>query len=188
MNQTEEFIRRLESLQEGERSRLRRLAGMPLDETVPGFDLFTGLWWPLRERNPRAPERRSAWLIAKLYGAFPVPHVRGESAELAPLLGRRERAIPDRDDRKRFRQRFDALLQAALSSLEPHLCWALSSIREAVGQKQAQGVDWVRLLDDLRLWVRGPDRQDEDLERRKRDVRDIWADVYLKAVGQPKGS
>jgi len=38
MSATAEYIERLEALKEGERSRLRRLAGMPLDETLAGFD------------------------------------------------------------------------------------------------------------------------------------------------------
>ena len=185
MSQTEQFMRKLEGLEEGERSRLRRLAGQPLDETVPGFDLFTGLWWPLR-RSPRAPERRTAWLVAKLYGAFPLPHVGGEQAELALLLGRRERAMRKEADGKRFRDRFDALLQAPLCGLEAHLRWALSAMRGAVAQKQAEGVDWVRLLDDLRLWARGPDRQDQDRKRRQCDIRDIWAQDYLNAVQRPE--
>jgi hypothetical protein len=184
MSQTEHFIRRLEALKEGERSRLRRVAGKPLDETLQGFDLFTGLWWPLREKSPKAPERRSAWLVAKLYGAFPVPQVRHEHAQLARVLGRRERALRNRDDRERFRQHFDALVQSPLSSLEPHLRWALSVVREAAGRKQEAGIDWIRLLDDLRLWARGPDKQDKDWNRRERDIRDIWAEEYLKTVNQ----
>jgi hypothetical protein len=70
MTPTEQFIHKLEELQEGERSRLRRLAGQALDETLPGFDLFTGLWWPLRKDNPRAPERGSAWLVSCLRNTF----------------------------------------------------------------------------------------------------------------------
>jgi hypothetical protein len=49
MSQTAEYVRRLSNLQEGQRSQLRRVAGQPLDATLQGFDLFTGLWWPLRE-------------------------------------------------------------------------------------------------------------------------------------------
>jgi len=186
---SETFIRRLEALNEGERSRLRRLAGKPLDQTLPGFDLFTGLWWPLlREKSPCAPERGIAWLVAKLYGAFPVLHVRGGRAQLVRVLGSCERALRNEFDRDRFRRRFDALLQSPLSGLEPHLHWALSTVRRAVAQRRVEGVDWVRLLDDLRLWVRGPDRQDEDLERRHRDIRDIWAEEYLNATPQPQGA
>ncbi len=187
MTQTEKFIRVLESVKEGDRSRLCRLAGKPLDETLQAFDLFTGLWWPLREKSPRAPERGSAWLVAKLHSAFPVPHVRLEKAELARVLGRSERGLRNEFDRKRFRRRFDALLQSPYSGLEPHLRWALSIVRSGLGQKQIQGVDWVRLLDDLRLWVIGPDKQDEDPLRRKKDVRDVWAKHYLNPFVDMKG-
>lgn len=188
MTLTEQFIGRLEALKEGELAQLRRLAGKPLDETLQGFDLFTGLWWPLRQSSPRAPERRSAWLVAKLYGDFPLPLQLDEQAEVAKVLGRRERALRDEFDNKRFRRRFDALLQSPLSELEPHLKWALSVIHETVAKRHIQGVDWVRLLDDLRLWVRGPDKHDRDHRRCKRDIRDIWAEDYLNAAHQSERS
>jgi len=184
MTRTEEFIGRLQALKEGDRSRLRKLAGKPLDESVQGFDLFTGLWWPLRRNSPRAPERRSAWLVAILYGAFPLPDVRHEENQLARLLGGREKAMANDFDRERFRLRFDVLLQLQLSRLEPHLGWALSVIHKAVGQNHVNGLDWVRLLDDLRLWVTGVDSQDRDQKRSERDIRDIWAEDYLNAVHQ----
>jgi CRISPR type I-E-associated protein CasB/Cse2 len=186
MSQTDQFIAGLEMLKEGERSLLRRLAGKPLDEALQGFDLFTGLWWSLREQSPRAPERRSAWLVAKLYGAFPIPHVSDDRTELASALGHRERALSNEFDRKRFRRRFDALLQSPLATLEPHLHCALASIKDSVSQHKAEGLDWARLLDDLRLWGRGPDKQDQNRARRTRDVRDVWAETYLKAFTLPK--
>jgi len=182
MNQTERFITRLEGLKQGERSRLRRLTGRPLDETLQGFDLFTGLWWPLRQKNQAAPRREVAWLIAKLYGACPVPHVRpdgGKGAPLAQVLGRSE---PREPHLKAFRRRFDALLQSPLSGLEPHLRWALSVVAHAVKRDRGRGLDWVQLLDDLSVWDRG------DEHRRERDVRDIWAEQYLNAVNNPKGA
>jgi len=185
MSQTPEFIARLTSdrlFGPGERARLRALAGRGLDADVPGFDIFTGLWWPLRQKSPRAPERATAWMVAKLFGAFPIPPDRHERAELARVLGQWERSLRNEFDRKRFRSRFDALLQSPLSALEPHLRWALSVVRKAVGQKQINGLDWVRLLDDLRLWIRGPDKQDENPDRRERDVRDVWAGQYLNVT------
>ena len=185
MTQTEMFILRLESLKHGDLSLLRQLAGKRLDEKLEGFDLFTGLWWPLREKSPRAPERPSAWLVTKLYGAFPLPHARHAQAQLAKVLGRRHRALANDFDRERFHRRFDALLQSPLSDLEPHLRWALTAIRETLSQKKVEGLDWVRLLDDLRLWGKGPDKQDEDRNRRMLDVRDVWSAEYLNAIHQP---
>ncbi len=169
----EQFIKQLEALQEGERSRLRRLAGQPLDQTLPGFDLFTGLWWPLRAKNQRAPRRETAWLVAKLFGAFPIPPVRDQDAHLPTILGRREPLAREKSEHKRYRDRFDALLESPLASLEPHLRWSLTVVADAVKNKRAPGLDWAALLDDLSIW----DRSDE--HRRKRDIRDIWAEQYL---------
>ncbi|MBI2889988.1 MAG: type I-E CRISPR-associated protein Cse2/CasB [Nitrospirae bacterium] len=185
MSQTVAYIKRLEDLQEGERSRLRRLAGNPLNATLPGFDLFTGLWWPLRAKNQAAPRRETSWLVAKLYGAFPVPHVRPEQGvgpSLAAVLGlcepRDERAGP------RFRSRFDGLICAPLSALEPHLRWALGEVARAVAGRlphvrDVAGIDWAQLLDDLSIWDRA------DAHHPRRDIRDLWAEEYLKAVRQP---
>lgn len=174
MSLTEAFISRLEDLKPGDRARLRQLAGKPLDHTLEGFDLFTGLWWPLRQKSPRAPERRSAWLIAKLYGAFRLRNVPGERTRLPRVLGRAEPPWkpPDGRDQRRFRRRFDALLLSPLSRLEPHVRWALSAVRKAVGQDRERGIDWIRLLDDLRWWDRGA-------EEEAKDVREEWAEKYL---------
>lgn len=174
MSQTAEFIRRLEDVKEGQRSLLRRLAGCPLDETLPGFDLFTGLWWPLRQNSPVAPRRETSWLAAKLYGAFPIPNVQGQT--LASVLG----SLEPRDDKPRhgrphFR-RFDALLCSSLAGIEPHLRWAMNLVANAVVAKRASGLDWAQLLDDLSIWDRADDH------RRNRDVRDIWAEQYLNST------
>jgi CRISPR type I-E-associated protein CasB/Cse2 len=77
---------------------------------------------------------------------------------------------------RRFRRRFDAILQAPLPALEPHLRWALSAIADGVERGTVSGMDWVQLLHDLSIWDRGEEH------RRERDVRDIWAKDYLDAV------
>lgn len=177
MSQTVRFIKRLENLKEGERSRLRRLAGQPLDGTLQGFDLFTGLWWPLRHESPVTPRRETSWLVAKLYGAFPIPNAHGRS--FAHLLGQLEPR--DEHGQRRYRARFDALLCSALPGVEPHLRWALNMIAGAVLEK-AKGLDWAQLLDDLSIWDRG------EAHRHKRDVRDIWAEQYLNEVYRPQGA
>lgn len=187
MTPTEKFIKLLAGdwrLSSGERAsgpggraRLRALAGRGLDESTPGFDLFTGLWWPLREKNQAAPRREVAWLVAKLYAAHPVPHVRpegGDESTLAAVLGRSEPR--DESAGKRFRARFDALLQTPLGGLEPRLRWALSVAREAARGERVAGLDWVRLTDDLSIWDRG------EAHRLRRDVRDAWAEQYLDSA------
>lgn len=175
MSQTAEYIKRLSELQDGERSCLRRLAGKPLDATLQGFDLFTGLWWPLRQKSPAAPRREPSWLVAKLYCSFSIPHIQG-GEELPSVLGRCEPYDPpDFKARKRFRDRFDALLCSSLLSLEMHLRWALGEVDKA----GVKGIDWTQLLDDLSIWDRGEEH------RRRRDVRDIWAEKYLQSIKQP---
>jgi hypothetical protein len=181
MSLTNEFINKLSTLRESDRSLLRGLAGQPLDETLQGFDLFTGLWWPLRQKNPSAPRREPAWLIAKLFWLFQIPNVRPESDDdssfsLPHVLGRLEPF--DERDRGRFRTRFDAILCSSLSSLEPLLQWALREVAFSVsGRSQGERrIDWARLLDDLSIWNRGK------VHRRRRDIRDIWAEIYLNAT------
>jgi CRISPR type I-E-associated protein CasB/Cse2 len=187
MSMANTFIQRLEDLKEGDRSRLRRLAGQPLDATLQGFDLFTGLWWPLRQASPATPRREQSWLIAKLYGAFgsSVPHVRPESGsgpQFSAVLGLCEpKDLPEFKARDRFRRRFDAILRANLSGIEAPLCWALDEIARAVAARNPRaggvhGIDWAQLLDDLSIWERGEEH------RRNRDVRDIWAEQYLKTA------
>lgn len=182
MSQTVEYIRRLDAMKEGERSLLRSVGGQPLDARLDGFDLFTGLWWPLRQASPVAPRRETSWLVAKLFGASRVPHVRpdaGIGPTLPAVLGvcepRHEHNGP------RFRTRFDALLCSPLPALEPHLLWALCEVAKAVQGRIAHargitGIDWARLLDDLSIWDRG------EGYRIGRDVRDIWAEDYLNAA------
>jgi len=186
VSQAVTYIKRLEDLKEGERSRLRRLAGMPLDATLPGFDLFTGLWWPLRAKNQATPRRETSWLVAKLYASFRIPHTRPDSMPgpmLPAVLGICEPY--DEYARPRFRARFDALLCSPLPVLEPHLQWALSEVARAVAgrvphAKGVTGIDWAQLLDDLSIW----DRTDQ--HRRKRDIRDIWVEAYLNSTDHTK--
>jgi hypothetical protein len=204
MNPTIAFIKRLEALKEGERSCLRRLAGQPLDRTLQGFDLFTGLWWPLRATNERTPRRELSWLVAKLFGASSVPHVPPESGlgpSLPRVLGRCEPSEPpDYKARDRFRRRFDALICSTLSDIEPRLNWALDEVGRAVAgstphAKGVTGIDWALLLDDLSLWDR-EFNPDDSWQRGRlnahewlvhchethRTAQDLWACEYLYAT------
>jgi len=195
MSLTEDFIRKLGDLKDGERSLLRRHLGKPLHASLPGFDLFTGLWWPLREKSQNAPSRETSWLAAKLFCARPIPHKRRKGKEdtefrLATLLGCLEpRQSTNENGHKRFRDRFDALLCASLAEIEPHLDCALGEIRRAVDQGKVSGLDWAQLLDDLWEWERFEKRwlNEDDREAEVRDIRDEWAKQYLDAA-QPLGA
>ncbi len=140
MSSTPLFIARLSQLKPGELGLLRTHAAQRLDESIEGFDLFTGLWWPLRQQRADAPRREVAWLIAKLYAAVPLPHQAGKT--LARQLARCQPS--DAKARARYQQRFDRLLQLPLSDIEPALRWALGHIAAI-----HPGLDWVQLTDDL---------------------------------------
>ena len=145
MNPTEQFIDTLTQLKTGELGLLRTHAGQRIDESVEGFDLFSGLWWPLRQRNERAPHRAVAWLIANLYACCPVPHASGEAfARQLALCQPSEQGA-----RERFRQRFDGMLLLPLRSIEP-------ALQQAIGLIGGQGkhLDWAMLTDDLSIWER----------------------------------
>lgn len=145
MTPTEQFIRTLESLKPGDLGHLRKQAGLPLDESVDSFDLFAGLWWPLRQKSRKAPRREVAWLIAKLYAFCPMAQADGMT--LASQLGRLR--FEYEQSGNRHQQRFDELLLLPLGHIEPALQRALALI--APNEK---GLDWVRLTNQLSFWER----------------------------------
>jgi len=141
---TEQYITVLSNLKSGELGLLTLVAGQGLDETVDGFDLFTGLWWPLRAKSAGAPRREVAWLIAKLYAFRPIENAPGEM--LACQLGR---CHDKNTEKERFAQRFDRILVLPLDKIEPAMRWAL----DLIASKNMK-LDWVRLTDDLSIWER----------------------------------
>jgi len=146
MSPTEQYIEALSNLKSGDLGLLRTHAGQGLDQSVEGFDLFAGLWWPLRDKNHRAPRRQVAWLIAKLYACCPIEHADGQ------VLGRQLRQcwlhVPA-DKRERFRALVDQLLVSSLAEIEPAIRWALMEISD-----RELKLDWVKLTDDLSIWER----------------------------------
>jgi CRISPR type I-E-associated protein CasB/Cse2 len=145
MNATEQYVNVLTQLKDGDLALLRMHIGQGLDETVHGFDLFAGLWWPLRARSSRAPRREVAWLIAKLYAFRQVAHSSGD--KLARQL---RRCRPNTDPGKAgFEKRFDRMVTLPIGLVEPSLQWAIDQL-DATGKK----LDWVKLTDDLSIWER----------------------------------
>jgi CRISPR type I-E-associated protein CasB/Cse2 len=139
------YIKTLERLKAGDLGLLRTHAGQGLDESVDGFDLFAGIWWPLRQKNERAPRREVAWLVAKLYAFCPMPHSPGDT-----LAHRLRQCQPNKDPAKeRFGQMFDRMLILPLDRIEPSLRWAL-----AIVATNSRKLDWVKLTDDLSQWER----------------------------------
>ncbi|MDA8105803.1 MAG: type I-E CRISPR-associated protein Cse2/CasB [Nitrospiraceae bacterium] len=145
MTPTEQYIEILGKLKAGDLGLLRTHAGQGLDESVDGFDLFAGLWWPLRQNNEWAPRREAAWLIAKLFAFCPISYSHGET--FASRLGL---CKPDNfRDMKRFQQRFDRMLSLPIRRIEPELRWSLDLVA-----KRSYKLDWVKLTDDLSFWER----------------------------------
>lgn len=140
MTPTEQYIQGLARLKSGELGLLRTHVGQSLDETVDGFDLFTGLWWPLRSKSAGAPRREIAWLIAKLYALYPIEHSPGQT-----LASQLRRCQPrEQKARGRFQQKFDEMLSLPLDNIEPAMRWAIDLL-DSKGLK----LDWVKLTDDL---------------------------------------
>jgi CRISPR type I-E-associated protein CasB/Cse2 len=160
MNSTERYIAILTDLNPGDLGLLREHSGRDIDESVDGFDLFAGLWWPLRQKNERAPRREVAWLIAKLYAFSPIPPLAGET-----FARQMVRCQPHGNlARKRFQQRFDRLLLLPVDRLEYALQWALSQIAN-----NHLKLDWVKLTNDLSQW--GNER-----------TRLAWSEQYIDII------
>jgi len=145
LNATERYVDVLTGLNAGDLGLLRTYAGKGLDESLHGFDLFAGIWWPLRQQNQHAPRREVAWLAAKLYAFRPIPHSRGDT--LARQL--RQCCPSEERDRDSYHQRFDQLLGLPLGEIEYSIQWALDRIGSS-----SLPLDWVQLIDDLSLWER----------------------------------
>jgi len=158
MTPTEQYIHILENtVKKGELSLLRSSADQELDHTLTGFDLFTGLWWPLRQKSQRAPRRQVAWMIAKLYACYPIAH--SSEDETKTLARQLALLCPPKDEK--FRYRFDTLLILPLHNIEPALRWALALL-----YSNHMSLNWVKLTDDLSIWER-------------ESVRLRWAEEFL---------
>lgn len=162
MTATADFVATLESLKVGDLGLLRAHSGRGLDESVTCFDLFAGLWWPLRQKSERAPRRDVAWLIAKLYAVCPGPNA--PASFLAAQLGRHRPR--DLREQERFDRKFDLILLSPVKAIEPALRWGLAEVAT-----QDTGIDWVSLTDDLSRW-----------ERESTRLR--WAEEYLRNSGR----
>lgn len=183
MTETDRFINKLMNLRDADLSRLRRFIQIPLNESVEGFDLFTGLWWPLRARSPAAPRKEASFLIAGLFASFAIPHNKNQEGRAGPSLAQALAQCEPWDSlaRDRYRRRFDLLLRTALSELTPDLVWALSCVEGALMERRLAGLDWVSLLDDISIWDKG------SLHRRRQDIKDIWAEQYIEIIRQRRG-
>ena len=117
-------------------------------------------------------------MVAKLYAACSIPHVRpdgGEGPTLAQDLGRCEPQshIFNRGSAALMTCAFHATVRAG-AALRRGL--SVCATRMTGRPPGIKGIDWVQLTDDLSIWDRGEEH------RRDRDVRDIWAEQYLECT------
>jgi CRISPR type I-E-associated protein CasB/Cse2 len=154
---SEDYIANLSRLKPGELALLRSHLGQSLGTSVAAFDLFTGVWWPLRQKSQHAPQREIAWLIAKLFAFAPIQHEKGRhlasQLRLCQPLGT---TAP-----QRFQARFDRLLMTPIEEVESPLVWALKVVASS-----RMTLDWVALTDDLSTWE-------------ERSTRMQWAKQFL---------
>jgi CRISPR type I-E-associated protein CasB/Cse2 len=161
------FIQSLANLEEGDLGLLRTHRGCLLDESLPGFDLFTGLWWPLRQKSPAAPRRKIAWLVAKLYSEFRLEQQEG--ATLPAVFGDICRGFDPKREFPRMLARFDRLLTTEVADLEQPLSQVLALIKK----HHRISLDWVALTDDLSFWERESKREQ-------------WVNQFTKAYRSKK--
>ena len=159
---TVDFIASLENLKEGDLGILRKLRGARLDEKLPGFDLFSALWWPLRQKNQRAPKREVAWLIAKLFAEFRFEQ--REGATLPILMGGICRKLEPKKELPRVLARFDQLASLDIMQMEEPLSVIMGILRK----HEQVCLDWVGLTDVLSFWEQEP-------------VKREWSDSFIKA-------
>jgi hypothetical protein len=179
MSQTRDYLKRLARLDTGELTVLRSLAGRPLSDRLHGFDLFTGMWWPLRQRSPRTPRREPSWVVAKLWATYGRQLPFADASDVHPpgvaaLLG----SIQPRDENERgpFRHRVQGMLACNVRGVERPLRWALDSIAAV---HHGRPLDWVGLLTDLSKW------DEPGTEFAASDIRIRWAREYLAATRHP---
>ncbi len=144
-----EFTRRLAEQKEGILSLLRGKSGAEIDRDPVAFDLFTGLWWPIRQAHKDAPRRHIAWLACKLYGWVPLEDSTG--CHLPDQLARAARRAGSEQARDSIIDRFDLLLNTPQERLEPELQWALAVVRDYLDRP---ALDWGKLIDHLSVWKR----------------------------------
>lgn len=164
MTPTEQFIQTLAGMKSGEKTRFRLSVGARPDQNAEAFDLFTGIWWPLRQQFQNAPKREIAWIVCGLFSLYNIPHVGGQTLPI--VLSSLE---PGSDERKRrYRQKLDDIFNSSVKSIPDLFPWAL---HEVYVNKRA--IDWAQLTDDLSIWDSG------DSHRRKSEIKRIWLKQYV---------
>ncbi len=144
-------------LKGGHLARLRALAMKKLSADVSAYDLFTGLYWPIRGRSPRAPRRNDAWILAKLYAKFPWVPSADNVHTLPEHLSRLCLTLPTASLARRFDRLFvmrgkdiELALQQLLALTRKPL--QASAVTHPLLPGKFPPLNWSRLLHEMRDW------------------------------------
>lgn len=150
------FIHRLEALDPGDRARLKRCAGVGLNEARG----VTGLFFRLLPAGVSPEQEAAYFMIATLY---PLAQ-EGEKGDFGMSLHRTR----TKDNAPGLDRRVQALLDADLAQLPFRLRQAVHFI-----QSNRRKINWSRLLDDLLAW----NHPDKIVQQR-------WARSYYSSDNQ----
>jgi hypothetical protein len=149
------FVTSLRRLDRSKLLTLRQAAGKPLGAGLASFDIFNGLWRPLRRK--RRVGRGPCWLVATL---FPWNSKSGGAGSLGAAMRAFAARRANFDQAKR---RFSLLLASSGPTADLRLLETVRLLAE-----EDLPLDWVRLLRDLSEWY-APGRP----------VQRTWANDFL---------
>ena len=142
------FISQLFVLSAGDKTRLRAMLGRNPCWDVQAGDLFTGIFWPLRQKKLGRLERESCWIVATLFAFNELPGGERAGMDIGAVTGHvKSWGFRNDHEKKRAERRFKNLLQMDRAQLALPLAVLIRILR-----KRNVPVDWTRLLTDLTEW------------------------------------
>ena len=123
------------------------LADRSMDESPEAFDLFSGLYWNLRNRKQSLPSRQVAWLLLKLMASVPARlRIARSDANWNPLDKLKTRQpLPPRDQKKGVLREYPRsfpdirLLEVQLREI----------LRKNIHSRNPETVNWRLLADQI---------------------------------------
>lgn len=135
------FVNTAFRLKSSDWATLGGMADQTLNNNSAAFDIFTSLYWTLRERPFRVPSRNAAWLFLKL--AASVKDAERKPGKAKPWQQLRAQTNPTSETKKLFPRRLPSIHALELELRE--------AIRSLLATTQ-NGIDWTGLcqfLDDV---------------------------------------
>jgi CRISPR type I-E-associated protein CasB/Cse2 len=162
------FLNRLKELPASDLKLLRENTGGTPGSDVRAFDLFTEIFWELRQKHKQL-NKETCWLVATLYSWHSHESHDAQYGSLASVLKRVHQKTCRNDESKKTAQnRFIRMLNLPRKELGPPLADVLRLFN-----RQGLAVYWPRLLDDLSRW-NDPDRS----------VQQCWEQEYQSSRKQ----